>query len=133
MNLFNLGVPKLILYRYTKLMDSFLKRRYTRSINHYSQLSTTGLSDHGSRSKSKWFLLDLWGDGATIVPECSLFSYTYTYSYELYVRTSKIENQICFQNHDLSLNTRLPFNLYAGNLCKASLLNYDTQHLYLST
>ena len=93
MNFFNLGAPKLTLYRYTKLMDSFLKRRYTRPINHCSQLSTTWLSDHGSRSKSKWILLGLWGDGVFIVPECSLFFiYIHIFLWTLCAHF-KIENQ----------------------------------------
>ena len=126
MNFFNLGAPKLTLYRYTKLMDSFLKRRYTRPINHCSQLSTTGLSGHGSRSKSKWFLLGSWGDSATISPGVQfIFLYTYIYSYELYVRTSKLKIKYISRIIILSLNNRLPISYYAGNLCKASLLNYD--------
>ena len=125
MNFFNLGDPKLILYRYTKLIDSFLKRRYTRPINHCSQLTITELSDHGFRSKSKWFLLALWGDGAIIVLECSLFSYTYIYSYELHVRTSKLKIKYISRIIIFSLNNRLPFNLYAGKIVEANLLNYD--------
>ena len=95
MNFFNLEAPKLIPYAYTKLTDSLLKRWYTRSINHCSQLSTTRLSDHGSHSKSKWFLLDLWGDGVIIVPECSWFSYILSWHiYSLvYALLKEEENQ----------------------------------------
>ena len=125
MNFFNLGAPKLILYRYTKLMDSFIKRRYTRTINHFSQLSTTSLSDHGFRSKSKWILLGSWGDSATIVPECSYFSYTDIHPYEIYVRTSKLKIKYISRIIILSLNNRLSFNLYAGKIVEANLLNYD--------
>ena len=81
MNFFNLGAPKLIPYAYIKLTDSLLKRWYTRSINHCSQLSTTWLSNHGSHSKSKWLLLGLWGDGVIIVLECNWFSF---YMYKTY-------------------------------------------------
>ena len=52
-------------------MNSFLKRRYTGSINHCSQLSTTGLNDHGSVQNQN-DSLDLWGDGATIAGTCEL-------------------------------------------------------------
>ena len=122
------------LYRYTKLIDSFLKRRYTRPINHCSQLTITELSDHGFRSKSKWFLLGSWGDGARISPRVQfIFLYTYIYSYELYVRTSKLKIKYISRIIILSLNNRLSFNLYAGNFVKASLLDYDTHHFYLST
>jgi len=127
MNFFNLGAPKLIPYAYRKLTDSLFKRWYTRSINHCSQLSTTGLSDHGSHSKSKWFLLDLWGDGVIIVPECSWFSFICIKHIYIYIFIL-IYLFLCactfkggrkptyFQNHNLSLSNRLPFISYAGNL-----------------
>ena len=123
MNFFNLGAPKLIPYAYRKLTDSLFKRWYTRSINHCSQLSTTGLSDHGSHTISKWFLLGLWGDGVIIVPECSWFSFIciehiYIYSHIfLCARTFKGGRKpTYFQNHNLSLSNRLPFISYAGNI-----------------
>ena len=125
MNFFNLGAPKLIPYAYRKLTDSLFKRWYTRSINHCSQLSTTGLSDHGSHSKSKWLLLDLWGDGVIIVLECNWFSFymykTYTfiliYLFLCVCTFLKEERKpTYFQNHSLSLSNRLPFISYAGNL-----------------
>ena len=125
MNFFNLGAPKLIPYTYRKLTDSLFKRWYTRSINHCSQLSTTGLSDHGSHSKSKWLLLGLWGDGVIIVPECSWFSFyiykTYTfiliYLFLCVCTFLKEERKpTYFQNHNLSLSNMLPFISYAGNL-----------------
>ena len=124
MNFFNLGAPKLTLYRYTKLMDLFLKRRYTRSINHCSQLSTTGLSDHGSHSKSKWFHLGLWEDGVIIVPECSWFSlicikhiyiYPHIYSY-VHAFLKEEENQRISRIISCPLVNRLPFISYAGNV-----------------
>ena len=124
MNFFNLGAPKLIPYAYRKLTDSLFKRWYTRSINHCSQLSTTGLSDHGSHSKSKWFLLGLWGDGVIIVPECSWFSFIcikhifYPHIFILMcMHFFKGERKpTYFQNHNLSLSNRLPFIFYAGNI-----------------
>ena len=124
MNLFNLGAPKLIPYAYIKLTDSLLKRWYTRSINHCSQLSTTGLSDHGSHSKSKWFHLDLRGDGVIIVPECSWFSFicikhiyvsSHIYSY-VHALLKEEENQHISRIISCPLVNRLPFISYAGNL-----------------
>ena len=126
MNFFlNLGAPKLTLYRYTKFMDSFLKKRYTRPINHCSQLSTTGLSGYGSRSKSKWFLLGSWGDSATISPGVQFIFHIYTYILMNFMCALQNWKSNIFQNHILSLNNRLPFNLYAGNIVKAGLLNYN--------
>ena len=124
MNFFNLGAPKLIPYAYTKLTDSLFKRWYTRSINHCSQLSTTRLNDHGSHSKSKWLLLDLWGDGVIIVSECSWFSlyiykiYTFIFIY-LFLCACTLkeeENQRISRIISCPLVNRLSFISYAGNV-----------------
>ena len=124
MNFFNLGAPKLIPYAYTKLTDSLFKRWYTRSINHCSQLSTTGLSDHGSHTISKWFLLGLWGDGIIIVSECSWFFFicikhiylsSYIYSY-VHALLKEEENQRISRIISCPLVNRLPFISYAGNV-----------------
>ena len=129
MNFFNLGAPKLIPYAYVKLTDSLLKRWYTRSINHWSQLSTTGLSDHGSQLKSKWFHLGLWVDGVIIVPECSWFSFicikhiclsSYIYSY-VHALLKEEENQRISRIISCPLVNRLPFISYAGNVLGKSL------------
>jgi len=125
MNFFNLGAPKLIPYAYVKLMDSLLKRWYTRSINHCSQLSTTGLSDHGSHSKSKWFRLGSWGDRPTIIPRVQFIFHIHSYILMNFMCALQNWKSNIFQNHILSLNNRLPFNLYAGNIVKASHLNYN--------
>ena len=114
-------------------MNSLFDRQYTKPINCWGQLSTTELIDYGSHSISKWILLIIWGEGAQIPQSAVYFSYTYIYSYEFYVRTSKLKIKYISRIIILSLNKRLPISFYAGNLCRASLLNYDTQHLYLST
>ena len=127
MNFFNLGAPKLIPYAYKKLTDSLFKRWYTRSINHCSQLSTTWLSDHGSHTISRWFLLGLWGDGVIKVLSAVCF---HLYVLNIYLSsylflcacTLKGEGKpIYFQNHNLSLSNRLPFISYAGNILGKTL------------
>ena len=126
MNFFNLGAPKLIPYAYVKLTDSLLKRWYTRSINHCSQLSTTGLSDHGSHSKSKWFHFGLWGDGVIIVSECSWFSFicikhiyiyisSYIYFY-VHALLKEEENQRISRIISCPLVNGLSFICYDGNI-----------------
>ena len=134
MNFFNLGAPKLTLYHYSKLMDSFLKRRYTRSINHCSQLSTTGLSDHGSRSKSKWFHLGSWGDGATISPRVQFiifFIHTYIIINFLCALYNWKSNMFPESHFFCPSKYRLPFNLYASNQ-PASLLNLIWYSAFIS-
>ena len=139
MNFFNLGGPKFIPYAYRKLTDSLFERWYTRSINHYSQLSTTGLSDHGSHSKSKWFLLVLWGDGVIIVPECSWFSFIYIKHIYIYIYPYiflcacilKGERKpTYFQNHNLSFSNRLPFNFLCRQYIRQAS-KHDAQSLGL--
>ena len=137
MNFFNLGAPKLIPYAYTKLTDSLFKRWYTRSINHCSQLSTTGLSDHGSHTISKWFLLGLWGDGVIIVLECSWFFSLYVLNIYIYPHiflcacTLKGERKpTYFQNHNLSLSNRLPFNFLCRQYIRQAS-KHDAQSLGL--
>ena len=145
MNFFNLEAPKHIPYAYTKLTDSLFKRWYTRSINHCSQLSTTGLSDHGSHTISKWFLLSLWGDGVIIVPECSWFSFicikhiylsSYIYSY-VHALLKEEENQRISIIISCPLVNGLPFICYAGNILDKPLnmmpntLELTSHHLML--
>ena len=138
MNFFNLGAPKFILYRYTKLMDSFLKRWYTRSISHCSQLSTTGLSDHGSHTISKWFLLGLWGDGVIIVSDYSWFSFIcikhifcpHTFILMCMYFLKEEEKPTYFQNHNLSLSNGLPFNFLCQQYIR-QVSKHDAQSLGL--
>ena len=138
MNFFNLRAPKLIPYAYVKLTDSLLKTWYTRSINHCSQLSTTGLSDHGSHSKSKWFLLVLWGDGVIIVPECSWFSFIcikdifcpHTFILMCMHLLKEEEKPTYFHNHNLSLSNRLPFNFLCRQYIRQAS-KHDAQSLGL--
>jgi len=125
MNFFNLGAPKLTLYRYTKLMDSFLKNTVHQTNQLLQSIKYTGLSGHGSRSKSKWFLLGSWGDSATISPGVQFIFHIYTYILMNFMCALQNWKSNIFQNHILSLNNRLPFNLYAGNIVKASHLNYN--------
>ena len=145
MNFFNLGAPKLILYAYRKLTDSLFKRWYTRSINHCSQLSTTGLSDHGSHTISKWFILGLWGDGVIIVPECSWFSFIcikyifcpHTFILMCMHLLKEEENQRISRIISCPLVNGLPFIYYAGNILGKPLnmmpntLELTSHHLML--
>ena len=66
--------------------------------------------------------LGLWGDGVAMVPRVQfLFIYSCVYPYAR--AFEKKRNMFYFQNHNLSLNNRLPFNLYAGNIIRQASLN----------
>ena len=128
-----------------KLMDSLLKRWYTRSISHCSQLSTTGLSDHGSHTISRWFLLGLCWNGVIKIPECSWFSFICTKHIFIlmfilmcmHALLKEEENQRIFRIISCPLVNGLSFICYAGNILGKPLnmmpntLELTSHHLML--
>ena len=76
------------------------------------------------QSQSEFSLL--FGERVLKYPRVQFIFHIHAYIlYELYVRTSKLKIKYISRIIILSLNNRLPISYYAGNLCKASLLNYD--------
>ena len=125
MNFFNLGAQKLTLYRYTKLYG-FISQKTV----HQTNQSLQSIKYH--RTKWPWFPfkikmnpLRLMGRWCLYCPRVQFVFHIHTYILMNFMCALQNWKSNIFQNHILSLNNRLPFNLYAGKIVEANLLNYD--------
>ena len=125
MNFFNLGAQKLTLYRYTKLYG-FISQKTVYQTNQ----SLQSIKYH--RTKWPWFpfkikmiplrLMGRWCYNSPIVQ--FVFIYIHIFLWTLCAHF-KIENQTYSRIIICPWIIGCHFNLYAGNIVKASLLNHN--------